>query len=166
MFYTPLKEVKNTFMEGYPTLNQIVDLILAINPTYQCAVIYDVLIAFPAQENISVSPIVQALTISRLYDGTNYDIKDVIAAELHIAHAQGKEKEALIDLAVRWIEKWSEGAGFSRHYDLWYGLILMVNEEYAKAQAYFREGKKRGLSDWRIDWYIEMAKAELFFSIR
>ena len=166
MFYKPITNVKETFMEGYPTLNDIVDKILEINPNYQCAVVYDTLVAFPAQENITVSPLVRALTMSRLYDGTNYDIYDVLEAELCIAHAKEKERETLIDLATCWIEKWSEQAGLSRHYDLWYGLILMTNEEYGKALAYFQEGKKRGLNDWRIDWYIAMAQAQCFFGIR
>lgn len=166
MFYKPITNVKETFMDGYPTLNTIVDKILEINPNYQCAIVYDTLLAFPAQENITVSPLVRALTMSRLYDGTNYDIYDVLEAELCIASAKEDEQETLIDLATSWIEKWSEQAGLSRHYDLWYGLILMANEEYAKAHAYFQEGKKRGLNDWRIDWYIAMAEAQCFFGIR
>ena len=166
MFYKPLVDVSKTFIHNYPTLNEIVEKILAINPTYQCAIIHDALIAFPAQENITVSPLVKAITMSRLYDGHNYNINEVIAAELCIAHAQGQEKTALINLAEQWIEKWSEAAGLSRHFSLWYGLILMVNEEYGKAHAYFKEAKKRGLTDWRIDWYLAMAESGCFFDIR
>lgn len=166
MFYEPIGDTQGTFAHGYPTLNVIVEKILEINPAYQCVALYDVLIAFPAQDTITISPLVRALTMSRLYDGTNYDIYDLLEAELTIAYAQAQEKEALIDLAQRWIEKWSEPFGLSRHYALWYGLILMVDEEYPKAEAYFREAKKRGLTDWRIDWYIAMAQANLFFGIR
>lgn len=166
MFYQPIADVKKTFAQGYPTLNTIVDAILAINTDYQCAIIYDTLVAFTAQENITVSPLINALTISRLYDGTNYDIYDVLQAELDIAHAKDKEKDVLIDLANRWIEKWSENIGLSRHYGLWLGLILLANEQFAQAKAYLQEAKKRGLSDWRIDWYIAMAEAGCFFGIR
>lgn len=166
MFYEPLINPANTFMEGYPTLNQIVEKILEINATYQCAIVYDTLIAFPAKEKITISPVVRSATISRLYDGSNYLIEDVVLAELCIANAKDKEKEALINLGEHWIEKFSEAVGLSRHYDLWYGLVLMVNEEYGKARAYFLEGKKRGLRDWRIDWYIAMAEAQCFFDIR
>ncbi len=166
MFYTPITSVAGTFIEAYPTLNEIVEQILAINPDYQCAVIYDTLVAFPAQEHITVSPVVHAATMSRLYDGNNYQIEDVLAAELTLAKAQGKEHEALTDLAARWIEPWSEPYGLSRHNALWYGLISLAYEKYDQATAYLTAAKKRGLPDWRIDWYLALAQAQIFFGIR
>ena len=166
MFDTHIKSMKDTFADGYPTLNQIVEKILTINNSYQCAVVYDTLIAFPSKEKITVSPTVKAVTMSRLYDGQNYLIEDIVLAELCIARAQDKEKEALIDLGERWIEPWSEHAGLSRHYALWTGLLLLEHEEWAKAHAYLLEAKKRGIRDWRIDWYIAMAEAQCFFDIR
>lgn len=166
MFYEPLVPLRDNFMEGYPTLTTIIEKILTINAGYQFAIVYDTLIAFTNKEQITVSPVVRATTMSRLYDGNNYLIEDIIRAELCIAQAKDKEKEAIIELGEHWIEKFSEDAGLSRHYDLWYGLILINNEEYDKALAYFKEAKKRGLKDWRIDWYIEMAEAQCFFDIR
>ena len=166
MFDTHSTSMKDTFADGYPTLNQIVEKILTINNTYQCAVIYDTLLAFPAQEKITVSPTVKAVTMSRLYDGTNYLIEDLVLAELCISHAKDAEKAALIDLGEHWIEPWSEHAGLSRHYALWTGLLLLEHEEWAKAHAYLLEAKKRGIKDWRIDWYLVMAEAQCFFDIR
>ena len=161
-----LNRMHDTFADGYPTLNQIVEKILTINDTYKCAIVYDTLIAFPDQDNITVSPTVKAITMSRLYDGSNYLIDDIILAELCIAHAKNKEKEAIADLAERWIEPWSESAGLSRHYALWYGLLLLEHEDYTKANKYLLEAKKRGIRDWRIDWYIAMSEAQCFFDIR
>lgn len=166
MFYKPITNVKNTFMEGYPTVNNMVEKILEINSSYQFAIVYDTLIAFPSADLITVCPLVKAATMSRLYDGKNYLIEDILAAELCIAKATEKEKEALIDLGQRWIETWSQGTGLSRHYALWYGLILMEQQEYSKAYAYFADAKKRGLHHWRIDWYMLMAQANCFFDIR
>lgn len=166
MFYEPINDVKATFIEDYPTLNTIVEAILEVNSSYQCAVVYDTLIAFTLQENITVSPTVRAATISRLYNGTNYIIDDVLKAELAISHAQDSEQSALIELAQRWVEKWSEPAGLSRHYSLWNGLLLLAHEQYAQSNIWLNDAKKRGLNDWRIDWYIAMAQAECFFGYR
>lgn len=166
MFYKSLCPTKNTFIDNYPTLNQIVEKILEINPTYQCAIVYDTLIAFCSEENITVSSVIRALTISRLYEEDNFDIKEVIEAELCIANAQGTERDVLIHLAQTWVEAWSEPAGLSRHIPVWYGLILLAHEEWGKAKAYFIEAKKRGLNHWRIDWYISLAQAECFVCAR
>lgn len=166
MFYTPLTCVSGTFMEGYPTLNTIIEAVLDINADYQCAVIYDTLIAFSAQEKVTVSPVVRAVTMSRLYDGTNYEIDDVLIAELAIAKAQGDEQKAVLDLGARWVEKWSEAAGLSGHCALWSGLIYLANENYDAAHAYLKEAYKRGLHNWRIEWYCALAQAQLFFGYR
>lgn len=166
MFYNPIAGVEQTFMEGYPSLHQIVDAILTINPEYQCAVLFDTLIAFPAHEHITVSQAVKAATMSRLYDGINYEIQDILQAELCIANTQAKEKNSLVNLGLTCVEEWSKAAGLSRHNALWYGLILLAHEEYAKAHAYLREAKIRGMNHWRIDWYIAMAEAQCFFAIK
>lgn len=165
MFYKSPVIAKDTFMAGYPTVHDLVEKLLTINPSYKIAIVYDVLIAFAQSENISVSPLVRAVTMSRLYDGKNYLIDHILAAELCIAHAYNKEKETLIDLGQRWIEQWSYGTAISQHYALWCGLIFMETEEYAKAFAYFNDAKKRGMCHWRLDWYMIMAQANCFFDI-
>lgn len=166
MFYKPVMHLKNTFADGYPTVNDLVEKILEINDSYQIAIVYDTLLAFPADDHITVSPLVKALTVSRLYHHDNYLIDHVLKAELYIAQATGKEQTALIDLCERWIEPWSTGSSISCHYALWYGLLCMEKEEYGKAHAYFTEAKKRGLYHWRLDWYLAMAQATCFFDVR
>lgn len=166
MFYLPISDVKGTFIDGYPSLNMIVEKILEINSSYQCAVVYDTLIAFTKKDNISVSPIVHAITISRLYDSKNYEIEEVLKAELCIALAKNNERDNIVDLANRWIEPWSEKYGLSRHIPLWAGLVCLGNEQFSQALSFFKEAKKRGLIDWRIDWYIALAEAECFFGFR
>lgn len=166
MFYTPQIEVKNTFIEGYPTAHDLVKKILEIDPEYQCAIVYDTLIAFPTADAITVSPVVKAATISRLYEKNNYAIEHVLEAELCIAQSSDVEKQAFIDLAEICYEPWSAAPGFSSHYNLWYGLILMEHQEYAKALAYFQDAQLRGFYHWRLEWYMLMAQANCFFDIR
>ncbi len=165
MFYEPLITLTDNFMQGYPSLNEIVEKILEINPNYQFALVYDTLIAFTPDNQITVSPIVHATTMSRLYDGQNYLIEDVIKAELCIAKAQGDDKASLMELGECWVEKFSQEVGLSRHYALWAGLISLSNQNYDKAKEYLFEAKKRGLDHWRIDWYLAMAHAQCFFDI-
>lgn len=166
MFYKSPAIAKDTFMAGYPTVHDLVEKLLTINPSYKIAIVYDVLIAFAESENITVSPLVRAVTMSRLYNGKNYLIDHILTAELCIARACDNEKETLIDLGQRWIEQWSYGTAISQHYALWCGLIFMETEEYAKAFAYFNDAKKRGMCHWRLDWYMIMAQANCFFDIR
>ena len=166
MFYKPPTSAAKTFVEGYPTVNNLVEKLLEINSSYKIAIVYDTLIAFCDSDAITVSPVVKATTMSRLYTYDNYLIDDILAAELCIAKTQNKEKEILIDLGQRWIEQWSYGTAISQHFALWYGLILMEQEEYSKALAYFEDAKKRGMYHWRLDWYMLMAQANCFFDIR
>ncbi len=166
MFYEPLITLDDNFMEGYPSLNTVVEKILEINPHYKIAIVYDTLIAFTQEEHITVSPVIRAATMSRLYDGTNYLPEHVLRAELCIAESKDTQKDMLLELGDHWVEKFSESVGLSRHYALWAGLILLENEEYTKAKEFLVEAKKRGLKDWRIDWYIAMAEAQCFFDIR
>ena len=166
MFYNPLTDVSSTFVEGYPNLQNVAEYILSINQEYQCVVIYDALVAFPAYEEVTVSPVVHAATISRLYDGNNYHINDVLKAELTLAQAREKEQEALIELGRYWTEQWGQAAGLMHHNALWAGLVFCANGQYDIAKIFFSEAKRRGLHHWRIDFYNSLAQAECFFAHR
>lgn len=160
MFYKPITSDEDCFFDGYPTLEQIIERIIEINDQYQCALVYDALIAFPANQKITVSPLVHAITMSRLYDGKNFETNEILQAERCIAHAKGKEQVALKKLADAWTEVLYKKAGIARHIPFWYGILLLGNEFYKEASRQFDEAKERGLSDWRIDLYLAMAKAQ------
>lgn len=145
MFYKPVASVRGSIMEGYPSLAEIINKILEINPDYMFAVIADDLVAF-TDSKITVSEVTRAATISRLFDGSNFSKEEVSAAETSIAKAQGIERATLQILAEFCTEAWSKEAGLSRHYPLWYGLILQNEGNNAKASQYFREAKERGLN--------------------
>lgn len=145
MFYEPVGKVKGSIMEGYPSLLEIVNKIIEINPNYMFAVIADDLVAF-TDSKVTVSEVTRAATISRLFDGSNFSKEEVLAAEKTIANAQGFERASLQRLAEYCTEGWSKEAGLSRHYPLWYGLILQNDGNNAKASQMFREAKERGLN--------------------
>lgn len=145
MFYEPISSVQGSLMEGYPSLLQIVDKIVEINADYTFAIIADDLIAFTDQ-NITVSKVTRAATISRLSDGIHFTQEELKAAEECIAHAQGIERATIQRLAEYCTESWSREAGLSRHYPYWYGLILRNDGNNAKASIFFKEAKERGLN--------------------
>lgn len=162
LFYDSLGQVSGTNVEGYPSTTQIINKILEIDSSYHFAIVSDVLIAYPATETIIATPITHAATISRLFDGTNLDINDVIKAETCIAHAQGQEKETIQKLADLFVSQESITMCIARHYPLWYGLTLLADGQYEKASVEFKKAKQSGLTHWRIDWYITMAESHTF----
>lgn len=157
LFYDPLCPVTDTVFEGYPSLNQLVEKILEINPHYHFACIHDVLLVFC--EQTPMTPLIRACTISRLYDGTNFDLITVLTAEKIIAQAQGIEKETLKNLAENFTEPWGLNFGLSRHYPFWYGLVLFNRRDYQQAYNHFKQAYDRGLSHWRVKWYMSCAQS-------
>lgn len=150
----------------YPSLETVISHLLEINPTYQIAIIYDTLLAFPSQYNLTVSSVVQAATISRIYNEKSFDDQEILEAELAIAHAQKEEQEALLELGKIWIESWTKPFGMSYHLPLWVGLITLNYDQFPTAYAYLKEAKERGLTHWRIDWYLSLAESRSFFNIK
>jgi hypothetical protein len=96
--------------------------------------------------------------MSRLYDGTNFEIADLIKEELIIARAQGEELNTIINLSEHYTDPGCKSNGTSRHYPLWHGLTLMQAGEYEKANEKFQEAYERGLTHWRIQWYQSCAR--------
>ncbi len=155
MFYEHNASVQGSIMEGYPSLAAIINKILEINPDYSFAIIADDLVAYPASENITVSAVTRAVTISRVYDGNNFTVDEVLAAEQIIAKATGDERATIQMLAEHCTEPWSKKAGLSRHYPLWYGLILFNENNHGRAELFLQEAKQRGLKHPYIDSYFK-----------
>lgn len=150
----------------YPSIEEIIGVISQMDSPYQIALIYDALIAFPAQYEITVSPVVHAATLSRIYSGSNFTDEELLIAELCIAQAKEDEKTALCHLGQTWIESWTKQLGFAQHIPLWFGLIMLAHDQFPTAAAYLKEAKDRGLTHWRIDWYLAMAECDCFFNIK
>jgi hypothetical protein len=112
-------------------------------------------------DTIEVTPVVRACTMSRLYNGQNFEVIDIIKAEKVIGKASYLEKETIKNLAQNYTESWGKRAGLARHYPLWYGLILLENKEYQEAFNQFKEAYDRGLTHWRVKWYMNCADSHL-----
>jgi hypothetical protein len=147
---------------GYPTLEKLLDCLYEINPNYSLAVIGDHLLAYIKNENFRFSETIEAMTVSRLYDGLNYDIEAVLKAEEVISRTKGEDKEYLLNLhSVFANDNGVHTHGMSNHYRLWHALISMGDKDYSLAYeliSRMRYGKKL---HWRIDFYAAQCAAQL-----
>ncbi len=125
-FQKPLANPQGTSFDGYPDLQDLIHEIQQIDNRYQYLVLGDVLLAYPSAYEIKSSPVIKACTISRLFDGKNFDSSEVLEAEAAIANAQGEELHTLQWLCSEKFTFNSEGEfGQGRYYFLWNGLTQL-----------------------------------------
>lgn len=116
----------------YPPLTEICNALLAINPSYHLALLGDVLFAYPAILNVSVSPSMWASLVSRLYDEDPTLPIDIKKIEALIAQMPDKELDA-----VKWLHDYlgeEEQYGICNgSFHWWYGLALLYRKNYVEA---------------------------------
>lgn len=139
-------------LNGYPTLESIVNFIKSINNDYKIVILGDVMLAF-TNKDILVSPLIQACTISRLYQNET-NIQEVLNAEKIIANSTNCETDLLNHLFNTFgsdsnLTKY----GCGRHYILWKALMLL-NSEPLSSYKLFKYLDSTGFNHWRIKWYI------------
>lgn len=146
---------------GYPSLTKLREEILKINPLYEFAVFGDMALIFPRDKHlqISLSSVMQAMTVSRLFEESSMSINrtvDVLLAEREILLAQGEEKIAIQQLLLE-----SEGRYtppfLTTHYKLWNALICIHDQQYKKAINLLTDAYNLGFTHWRIQWYQALA---------
>ncbi|HLP77603.1 MAG TPA: glycosyltransferase, partial [Candidatus Paceibacterota bacterium] len=142
-------------LRGYSTVSELHAAVREIDPDYQCFVYGDVLLAFPAAANVNVSPLIMAMTISRMFDGSNLPVDEVISAETLIAQAEGTERDALCELSQ--LSASTEQQGLGLHYRLWHGHVLLGRGNFAAAKHEFSEIARLGFAHWRAHWYLALA---------
>jgi tetratricopeptide (TPR) repeat protein len=136
----------------YPLLSNICRLLE--NNSFAYVILGDILLAYPRTMQLSFSPVLNACTVSRLFDGKNFADEHILAAENAIALAQGEELESLHELYKDFSMPWKGWYNKSPHYNLWYGLILKNRSEHEKAIDQFHEVLNLGYNHWRIYWYL------------
>jgi FkbM family methyltransferase len=141
-------------LQDYPTIPQLLNAIRDISSSYSFIVLGDVIIAYPPGETVIVSPVVAACTLSRLFEGNETDVMNVMDAERIVGAVSGEEHAviqnlfALLSPAV---------AGLGEHYRLWYALSLMQQQQYAQACEQLQITVEGGFTHWRIHWYHAQA---------
>lgn len=137
---------------GYPSIQTVCELLKTINPNYACILYGDTLIAYDASRyNPSVSPIANACTYSRLYDGDGDISTTIIEQEALIAGADSEEGSLIFLLHERALNQHDDLHAF-----LWYGLMV-ANTHPSLAQTAFKAVLDRGYTHWRVYWYLAQA---------
>lgn len=119
LFQKSFKELEDQTLVGYPDLNEVIELLLRVNPKYSCWVYGDTLLAF-VDTDVEVAPIIQAMTISRLNMATDQALHD---AEQIIIEASYTESVYLKELCQDFSN--DGGYGLNRYYHFWYGLTML-----------------------------------------
>lgn len=147
------KNVHDTALLGYPSVNELRNAILAINPNYQFIIYGDIAIAYDTREPIISSPVIQACTKSRLFeDEQNVTaLTQTLEAEKIIAGAEGEEKEAIKALPVIFPEQ----SGLGKYFILWNGLVLTQEKKHAEARKKFLRALELGCPFKQISFYLE-----------
>ena len=127
-------EINGTEFMGcwaYPSLQEVKKMLLDINPNFTFKLLKDIFIAYDKKYDISTSPVLDACTASRLYDGTNLSNEQLISFERTISQAQGQEKAAITDL----YRKMTDCKDPMFLHDLWYGLISLRSNQFEEARS-------------------------------
>lgn len=144
-------------LSGYPTVSQLLHFIQDLFPGSDFLVFGDVGLIVTAACPMESSPLLRACTISRSFENTSGDYKEVLQAERTIGMASGEEKAALQALHTDFEE--SETHGLCSHYRLWNALILLHTGDFANACREFHRSLELGCNHWRIRWYLAQALA-------
>lgn len=142
-------------LSGYPTLQEVWNVIDNFAPNCQLAIIGDIAFFYPARAGIVRTPALEGCTLSRLFDGRNLSIERVLAGENAIARAGAEELQAIQELSQAFHS--DESYGLGGHYRLWSGLALMTQGKFPQATEQFQKAIKLGLSHWRVLWYLAQA---------
>ncbi len=134
---------------GFPTITQVKEKILEIDPTYIITQFGDLLLAWPATYDVRPSDFMQACLTSRCFDNDeNISLEAVMRAEQIIAQDKNNEQPAIESLAS-WRRQW---AGI--YYNFWNGLMYLHKKEYPKAYNSLNKSLLNGFGHWRVYYYL------------
>ncbi|MFC1842074.1 hypothetical protein ACFLYU_00240 [Candidatus Dependentiae bacterium] len=150
------ERIKDAGNEAYPLLETVYAFLVEQGLIFH--IVGDILIAHKAEKKadkqLSVSSLIEACTISRIYDGNNYPIETILDAEHALSRAIGPEREALINFYKEYSMPWRGWRNRSPHYNLWYGLLLQHENHHEEAIEQFEEVLNLGMTHWRVYWYL------------
>ena len=96
LFGTPTQTpVSSSAVCSYPDITALHQAVLAIDSRLQFLVLGEVALACPSGPQLPPSPVVMAVTLSRMFDGQNLSIDEVLEAEHVLASAQGQERDLI-----------------------------------------------------------------------
>ncbi len=153
-FFQEVKEGTSRYssLRDYPTMEGLCRALLSVDPSFVFAVIGDLLMAYRPGTSFGLSPVVRACTVSRLFNGANLPLEEVMAAEEVIASADGEEREVIAGFLKESLV--SENLGLGGHYKLWHGLTMARSGRHDEACSEFLGAIRLGCNHWRIQFYL------------
>lgn len=125
---------------AYPTLQEVQQQLLRINPNFELALLGDMLLAYDKdQAHPQFSNTVKACTKTRLFDGSNLCDQELHELEETIKNAPIHEKNFIKSL----YERMTNCNDPMFWHDLWYGLISLGLKDYSEALNAFIKVKIR-----------------------
>lgn len=139
---------------AYPTMQEIKEALLKINPQFKIALLGDMLLAYDGSKyHPSFSRTVDACTKTRLYDGYNLSEIDLVELGKEIQNASTSEKEYIKQLYDRMII-YKDPMFW---HDVWYGLIQRKQGNHTQAEFAFQN------ASFRINSVVSQIDGEKIF---
>lgn len=146
-------KIKELGLTGYPTLKEIKDLLLHINPNYQITFLGDALFAFPKNPEIVLSPLLESTTLHRhatfFEDVAEVSLKK--ADEL-VSHATGRELEELAHYYHLHAPCELE-LGYRSFATVWFALLLKHHFCEKEGERLLQIAAEKSPSGWIIERY-------------
>ena len=140
----------NLGLETYPDLREVIAALLHINQNYQICFLGDALLAFPGDQNVSVSPVVRACALHRLERlCTDLSEEELNHADLVVSKAMFDEKKE-IRIYYETYSSFELEYGYRSYACLWYGLLLYGEGDIEGARQIFKKTSECSLPDWHI----------------
>jgi len=148
-----IQEHEAQSVRKYPSVQEALNIIYRINPDYKFIVLGDIAIAYPPKYPVTVSPAVQACTLSRNFEENSSDISKILEAETFIAYELSvNEKKAIQALYMDYFS--FEEPRIGGYYRFWRGLTFFGEKCYAEAKNEFLKAFELGCNHWRFLWYL------------
>lgn len=154
-----ISKLDTSLVEGdAPHLEQVRNAIRTIAPHDEFWVLGPIAIAYSPREKVTVSPIVQACSLSQLASITALPLEKFLAIEKALINTPLEEKRVLDFLQSSYTKHKTHPS--THHYLVWKGLSLMGEKEYFQASRYFHKALASGYDHPRVYWYIAQAEYE------
>lgn len=147
-FPKKLRSLK-TGLETYPDLKEIIHAILQINSSYQFCFLGDVLLAFPKELGVSISPVMRACALHRLEALLDLSEEEMAYIEEIIGKAEADEKIE-IENYYKMFANAEFAYGWRSYSSLWYALTLQNAGYEVQALSILKKAAKNSTQDWRI----------------
>lgn len=149
-----IDDLRGFYYDNWCALGQVIHAIKNINHSYHLIMIADSILAYPDNYELTISPFLNACTISRLFDieNTSYSLEQVFEAEKNIVNITEKELTDFVKYS-----RFTDDT-YDHYGKLWNGLIKEHAEKYEEAIALFKQileiQTPRTLSHWRVTYYL------------